>query len=108
MTFEKDKTTTQLNHLEPRAHEKNACVARVKCARCGVLCTSVSLREPGAQAVSRSQPRKPLSMNICQLKGKVGPLFHGQEIFQVRRDVNVMEPYHGKNTSALFKETART
>ena len=23
MTFKKDKTTTQLNHLEPRAHEKN-------------------------------------------------------------------------------------
>ena len=33
--------TIQLTHLEPRAHEKSmrVCVARVTCARCGVLFT---------------------------------------------------------------------
>ena len=36
----KDPVQSWAPELEPRAHEKkNACVARVKCARCGVLFT---------------------------------------------------------------------
>ena len=44
----------QLTHLEPRTHEKNVRVARVQCARCGVLFTECA--GPIWQASGRHPP----------------------------------------------------
>ena len=84
MTVKKNKTTTQLNHLEPRAHEKNACVARVKCARCGVLSTSESSREPLAQGLALIA-KETFEHENLPIQGESRSIVHGQEIFQVRR-----------------------
>ena len=65
-TFKKDKTTTQLKHLEPRAHEKN-CVWHVLNARGAVCC----VHRRSHSKTLKSRPRTP--SHPRQL-----PVLHGQ------------------------------
>ena len=53
--------TEYLKHLEPRAHEKKLRVARVKCARCGVLFTNKGWEATTSPESSMTPPLAPPS-----------------------------------------------
>ena len=74
MTFKKDKTQYNSNilSLEPRAQENIACVARVKCARCGVLSPKTPFLGDGSVATVANAFLHPSVLDPLEENGTPG------------------------------------